>query len=470
MQVACFFMPQFGIACERARLSHLQDRPVALADGEEILQAVSDEAFARGIQVGQSASSARSLCFDLVVLPYDALVYESSAQCVWDAFAVESSVVEPCSPEVCFVEMTGPDILERIRGLALAITTRIHSPVMTGVATTKFVARQASLQDRDGGCVVVPPGHEAVFLAPLALDRVGEIDVRLRQRLERLGVKTFRDVLNLPPRLLQKRFASDGLLLYRLSVGEDGNRVKPCWPPRRIEERVNFETEVMDEGTVREGLSRCARRIARELSQGREFCRTLALRVGLADGSFLEQGEKLAVPLDDAGGIQRAGQRLLGRLRIDRPIVDVTLCASDLGAGSGLQLSLLEDMSPESRARLVAVMHFLRKRFPLSAPVLASVLHQSRRIGLWTYPLGYLLEQPVEVAIDAEGRPVRYWGRRHRREYCADVLQVHTRWKETEWIWGSVSESLVWRVETDPCGLCDLHHSGLHWKVGAVAD
>ena len=43
-------------------------------------------------------------------------------------------------------------------------------------------------------------------------------------------------------------------------------------------------------------------------------------------------------------------------------------------------------------------------------------------------------------------------------------------WREAEWFWGSISETTVYRVETDSAGLCELHLSGKSWRLGATAD
>lgn len=494
MLVACFAVPQLGIACERARLRDVQEQPLALAGADGLLRVISDEACAFGIQPGQTLSSARVLCRSLLVLPYDRAAYEDAARCLWDLFAIESSTVEPVSPELCFVEMTGPDIPDihaRVQRLAAAVATRVGIPVSVGLARSKFVAQQAAIKtdrktDRAAGVVIIPVGQEAAFLAPLSLDRVPGLDYKQRQRLERLGVRRFGDVLRLPPRQLQRQFREIGHLLHRLSLGADGEQVKPLWPPSSLEEVVRFEDEAgeatCDEATLHEALRRCAESIAHRLAGRREFCRRFTLTVGLSDGTYRQQQERLALPADDAQALFRTALRLLQRLCLEqynRPVREVLVRATDLGAGSGVQLALLDEnpslsghagLPHERRARLEATLAYLRQRFPHSAPVLASLLRQARRIGLWTYPLGHMLRQPVEVATSRTGEPVRYWGRRHRRLYEGEVRSIHTRWKETTWAAGRTTEEEVWRVETDPNGLAELHRLGVEWSLGAVAD
>src|SRR4051794_40565869 len=100
MLIACFTFPQFGIAVECARRTHLFGSSVALINDTTILVA-SSEAEARGVRTGQTISAARSLCPDIALLPYDLNAYEEAARLLWDVLAIESSIVEPVSPELC---------------------------------------------------------------------------------------------------------------------------------------------------------------------------------------------------------------------------------------------------------------------------------------------------------------------------------------------------------------------------------
>src|SRR5438270_10195902 len=126
MWIACFYMPQLGIAVERARLNHLWGEPLGLALPDDSLAAVSDEAAIFGIRAGQTVSGARALCERLAILPYDLPAYEESARLLWDLFAIESSVVEPVSPELCYVELSGPDALERARKITEELTGKVR--------------------------------------------------------------------------------------------------------------------------------------------------------------------------------------------------------------------------------------------------------------------------------------------------------------------------------------------------------
>src|SRR5436190_10169620 len=119
-------MPQAGIAVERNRFTHLWGEPVALVDDTGLVAALSDEAASTGIKIGQAASGAKAFCPNLVTLPYDLEAYSHASECIWNLFAIESSFVEPVTPELCYVELTGPHALEIARRLADELAARVR--------------------------------------------------------------------------------------------------------------------------------------------------------------------------------------------------------------------------------------------------------------------------------------------------------------------------------------------------------
>jgi len=171
MYIAAFSLPQIAIACECARLPQLAHEPLALAGDDGVLSAVSEEAASFGIQAGMTASTARCLCQGLIVLPYDRATYNEAAESVWNLLAVESSVVEPISPELAFMEITGADALQRVRDVAKALAAHVRTPVFVGIGRSKLVAEHAAHSPRqhDKGLtatvMAVPVGQEAQCLA-----------------------------------------------------------------------------------------------------------------------------------------------------------------------------------------------------------------------------------------------------------------------------------------------------------------
>jgi DNA polymerase IV len=504
MSVACFVLPQFGIACERKRTPDLAGLPLVLTGEDGTVCVASDEAAHFGIREGQKVSGARALCSDLCLRPYDLPAYEADARDAWDLLAIESSFVEPESPEVCFVGFDGREIAERCRLLAGQLREHAGVPVQVGLARTKLMARVAARRTGEETLACVPAGCEGDFLAPIPVEEVPEIDPRLAQELQKLGVRTLGHVAGLPERELRRRFRDRGLVLSRLARGGDAECVRALWPPRSVEHAVRFEEEVDDAERLHAALKHCADQVAEALGATREYCRTLTLEVrfdtpsesrvasresrvttqsapGIAAGrpsstpggqATTERGEKLQTPTATPADVHRAALRLFGRMTVDRPVIEIRLHAGDIGVAGGLQLTLLDENEhahglPHERAnRLEAAFRRVRRRFGAGTVQTAAALNEALRISLWTDPLGHRMDEPVQVEADSGGAPMRYWWRGRLRE----VAHVQNHWRETEWVWGRQAERTVFRVETVPLGICELRHTGGEWRLVALAD
>ena len=481
--VACFVLEHFAIACEWARLPRLQGMPTVLTADEATVTVASPEATAAfGIAAGMTVSAARSLGgADLIVLPYDREAYTEAATSLWDLYAVESDTVEPVSPEVCYVEMIGKEIPERVARLAEQIAVRVRVPLRVGIARSKIVAHHAAGRSR-AGAVVVPVGEEWRALAGLPIAQVPRIDHKTRTRLHRLGIETLGDIARLPPARFPRDLKRTLPLLHALAHGQDGDTVKPLWPPRRRERSLRFpeEEEITELPRIEAALRILAEELARDLSKNGDYCRTVTLRLGLDDGAFLQETEKRSSPTATPNGLTASAHRLLPRLPVTRPIRSLTLIAGDLGAGSGIQLALLGDsqkddapLPHERQRRLNAALAYLRRRYGVRVLVTGSLLRQARRIGLWTFPLGHLLDEPIQVATDARGTPVRYW-RRNRKTggewQPRTVTRVQDRWRDRSWQIGSIQEHTAYRVETDPWGVSELHALPVEWRLTGVLD
>ena len=477
--IACFYMPQIAVATERIRALALWGLPLALVGENDVLFCVSEEAMRAGVQAGQVASGARALCRSLVVLPYDRATYEQAAQVVWEALAVESSLVEPVAPEICYVQFEGQEIVQRVRDLLQRLVTATRFSMQVGLAQSKIVAYQVARQAEADTVVVVECRPEEI-MGGVPLEAWDSLEERQWRQLAKLGLRTFGDIARLPERELQRRLGSMAARLSRLAQGQDGDPVGAKWPPPVLLVEEVLEYEATDRTAIEAALQRCATELAAGLRRRREFCRALTLSLTLADRNLVRQQERLVDPVDLEASLLRVAKRLLGRMQsaIDRAVIGVALQAGELGAGSGIQLELLDLYSnplPQLRLRrLHAAIHHLQQRFGLGCVVTAQTLQQARRIDLWTFPLCHQMREKVQVITDAAGVPVRLL---RVAQGVYQIEAVYRRWHEAEWDWEAEWEKLlpktqvVYRIETRPAGLYELRRTeDGSWLLCGIAD
>lgn len=473
--IASFVLERIGVACERARLPQLEGEPIALATREETIGAVSKEAHDYGIRKGQAATFARTLCPGLIVVPYDRDAYLSAAEAVWDAIAVETSFVEPVSPEIVFAEISGTDLEARLASLAERIAQAVGCDVRVGAGRSKLIAELASRAKSESAVVIVDPGGETVLLRSAPLSALHLLPEKARLRAQKLGIRTLGDVGALPPAEVERQFKEAAPVLQRLAKGDDGDAVRALWPPPSRSHAVRFDDEVSDSRFIEQALQLCAGRIADALVRDRRFCRILTLTAEMGDGMCLHQREELVQPLREPAALHRAALRLAQRMALSAPVSRLELTASELTAGSSVQLTLMnadDTLTPEERQSLDASLAHVKEKFGVRAIVSASLMHKAQRIHLWTYRLGLAGREDVDVVVDQDGLPVRIYRTSLRRDIALEymVTAIQNFWQESDWSWGQMSEKRCFRVLTRPDGLFELHETGGKWSLQAAMD
>ncbi len=113
--------------------------------------------------------------------------------------------------------------LEVVRREMLA---RTGVGVAVGAAASRVVARTASRLVGAAAVVVVPPGHERAFLAPLPLRRLDGVSEAELRVLRASGMVTIGELQRVPKAALQAEFGqTDGLRLWRAARGLDSEFV-----------------------------------------------------------------------------------------------------------------------------------------------------------------------------------------------------------------------------------------------------
>ncbi len=473
--IACFFAPQFSIACERRRHPDLAEKPFALIGEEEILCAVSAEANTFGVQPGQKRSGATALCETLNLRPYDMLHYRAQAEILWDLLAIETSIVEPVSPEMAFILLRERSPLSICESLVEQMSLAAGCPVQAGLARTRTSARLAALRARSSSVYPVASDWEKPFLADIPIQEINEFDRPIRQQLEKLGVKRLGDLQEIGVRELDRQFPKRGLHMQRFALGLEYIPIRALWPPRSLQRTMRFDFEMNDLEMLTTVLREKAAEIAGELSIGREYCRQLRLDVKFEDGSSRSEYEKLNAPMDNPDLLGRAALRLWQRMTSrnePQPLIEFTMEAKEISIASAVQLTLLDDnesatgLPHERKQRLESALSFVRRKFGEERVQPGTAMRIAGRIGLWTDPLGSRIDEPVIVEVGSDGLPTRFWRRGNLRE----IVSIQNRWKETAGERGNITEKMVYRVETRPLGFCEIYSFVDGWRLTSLAD
>jgi DNA polymerase IV len=358
----------FFAAVEQRDHPELRGKPVIVGGvppGRGVVSAASYEARVYGVHSAMSVTEAYRRCPHGVFLPVDGRRYQQASREVMAILRRFTPQVEPISIDEAFLDVTGsvplfgegPMIAASIKS---AIRDEVGLTASVGVATTKLVAKIASDLRKPDGLVVVSPGEEAAFLAPLPISRLWGVGEKTATVLAEYGVKTIGDLAELSPDLLVRRFGKHGASLATRALGMDDAPVHEGDPAKSVGHETTFDVDTSDPEVIERTLLALSDGVAGRLRSAGVRASTITVKV--RDSSFrtVTRQRTLSEPADLTEPIFRAA------LELARPQVRgirvrlLGVSASNLGERE--QMALFAEDDPRRR-RAIEAADAVRRRF-----------------------------------------------------------------------------------------------------------
>ncbi|NLE75748.1 MAG: DNA polymerase IV [Chloroflexi bacterium] len=362
----------------------LRGLPLAVGGSPTERGVVSSASYAArrfGVRSAMPTAQALRLCPDLILRPPRHGLYGRYSQQVMAILRSYSPLMEQISIDEAFVDLTG---CETRWGPALAVAQeaqgRIQNEVglsaSVGLASSKLVAKIASGLRKPAGLVVVEPGSEAAFLAPLAVDKLWGVGPATEARLRTLGIRTVGHLAACPLPALTQAVGPQAEELQERARGIDRSEVTPEHDAKSISRETTFRRDVADAEALRKTLLRLSERVARHLRRDGAEAHTVTLKLRYSDFTTLTRSQSL--PRTTALGLeiyQVAWALLLGVWDRRRPVRLIGVGATNLQVGQR-QLTFLRDAA-ERRRELADTLDRLRDRYGDDVVRPASLLEPS---------------------------------------------------------------------------------------------
>ena len=358
----------FFAAVEQRDRPELRGRPVIVGGdprGRGVVSAASYEARRFGVHSAMSLHEAVRRCPDGVFLPVDGRRYQQASRDVMAVMRRFTPQVEPISIDEAFLDVTGsmalfgdgPTIAASIKS---AVREDVGLTASVGVASTKLVAKIASDLRKPDGLVVVEPGDEAAFLAPLAISRLWGVGEKTASALADFGVRTIGDLAALPADVVVRRFGKHGGSLVQRARGIDDDPVHEGDPAKSVGHEHTFDVDTSDREIIERTLLAMSEGVSGRLRSAGVRASTIAVKIRDASFRTITRQRTLTEPTDLTEPIFRVAVDLarpeVRGIRVR--LLGVT--ASNLGEREQLGMFAMED--PRRRAAIQAA-DDLRRRY-----------------------------------------------------------------------------------------------------------
>ena len=369
-KIACVLVFDLPIQLERQRRNISLPILIPHPLDASTIWAASPEAMEAGVQVGMSLYQAQQMAPTALVIEPDEMAYHGSHGAVFAALQAYSPLIETAGLGEFLVDVRG---LERHHGedteLASALSAAAQAAaglaVRVGVAAGKFVAQQAARQAPANGAIVVPPGAEAGFLAPMPVGVLPNLPGEMRRRLALLDLHVLGDLAALRKPAVLRQFGGEISGLYELARGNDPRPLNPDVPPLRIVRSLKLAGPVSERGVLLNALQRLCWQMGKVLAGRGYHAEGLKLTLYTASGATREIGQAAKPPTSDEARLARLAALLLGKLPVAEPVVALALSAYPLRSWHlGMhQISLAEGGVPEKQTRFESALQVLVHRF-----------------------------------------------------------------------------------------------------------
>ena len=377
----------FLASVEQLRDPAVLGKPVAVGSG--VVASGSYEAKRFGVATGMPILEARRRCPELIVREGDSRLVERYRQKVAEVIREFSPVVEVCSLDDFYVDLTGvPLVVEQVlkdstaipserslAGLCRELRRRVRQQtglsIAQGLGSTRTVARLATTKSKPGGICEVPYGQEREFLADFLVSQVPGIGPKSQQLLQKVGIQTVRQLWTVDRELLRQSFGLRGDDIWLRCRGLDDAPVKETSTLRSISRATSFEPR-NDAGSqqrqfLRAMLAYLLDRATTELRQQQLLTRTVQIKLRFIDGMSVERSRSIREATNRTDICVKLAGALLDDLLMRRVLVRLVGVTLTSLQPQGARQGSLFDECDTSRQKLFDAVDAVRKRHGFGA-------------------------------------------------------------------------------------------------------
>ena len=366
----------FFCAVEENRDPSLRGKAFAIGgrpDQRGVVASCSYAARKHGVHSALPMFQAVRLYPDLIIRPADHSAYHAVSVQVMNQFDALTPDVEPISIDEAFLDVTllrddAESVAQRLQAL---INAEFNLPCSLGVATNKLVAKiannigkiRAGKDSPPNAILVVPPGEEAAFLAPLPVGELWGVGPKTAEQLRRIGIRTIGDLAGRTAAEMERRFGKHGIDMLRHAQGIDERPVQRDDEAKSISKETTFIHDVSDAEQLKRVMRGLSDEVGRRLRREGLLGMTVKIKLRWADFTTLTRQVKLAQPTHhDHIIFETAWGLVLKTWTPGRPVRLIGVGVSDFEVTS-VQRTLWGEETNAQQDRLESALDDLHDRF-----------------------------------------------------------------------------------------------------------
>lgn len=287
--IAHFDLDSFFVSVELINNPELKGKPVIVGGSKErgVVTSASYEARKFGVRSGMPSAQAARLCPDAIFLRGSYGEYSKYSKMVTEIIRSEVPVFEKASVDEFYIDLTGMDKYYKPFEFVLQLRQRIMNetglPISFGLASNKMVAKIATNQAKPNGYLMIPPGSEQEFLAPLPVKAIPGVGKTAVVTLNALGIYKIGDLSNADDATLEQFLGKWGQELKRKSLGIHTGSISNFHEAKSISAETTFHENLTDHKDIEPILIGLTERVCFQLRTDERVCTNVGVKIKYTD-------------------------------------------------------------------------------------------------------------------------------------------------------------------------------------------
>jgi DNA polymerase-4 len=339
-------MDAFFAAVEQRDFPQYRNKPLIVGgapDSRGVVATCSYEARQYGIHSAMPSAHAYRLCPQAIFVKPRFDAYQQASMAIRKIFADYTELFEPLSLDEAYLDVSNASLHQGSATLiAKAIKTAIKQETQliasSGVSYNKFLAKIASDINKPDGLYLITPEQGAGFAERLPVERFHGVGKATALKMQSLGIKTGKDLKELPLEMLQHYFGKAGLHYYSISRGIDHRPVNNHRIRKSVGVEVTFQQDIKVKQDVIAHLQNLSEKALSKVTEKQLVAHTLTVKIKYHDFVQITRSRTLPHIITAASSIRAILEDLLKNTDIGKRNVRLL----------GITLSSLENKSGQT--------------------------------------------------------------------------------------------------------------------------
>jgi nucleotidyltransferase/DNA polymerase involved in DNA repair len=336
--------------------------------GRGVVSAASYEARKYGVHSAMPISQAFRLCPHGIYAKPHGGVYKDYSRRIFSILNLFSPRMEAISIDEAFLDMTGNlHFYQDVDSIGHQIKVRIKQETSLiasiGIAPNKSLAKIASDFQKPDGLTIIFPDKVQKFLDPLPITKLWGIGQKTSGQLDKMGIRTVRELRQYPPDVIEKKFGKQGLHIIKMAKGQDDREVFPEDEAKSVSNEITFSKDCDDYEFIRNTIFSLSEKVGGRLRRSNSRGSTINIKIRFSNFKTYNRSHTLENSTNLTEEIFQAAEFMLSEFNpLDDAVRLVGVGVSNLMNEKPFQLSFWES-DKEKKVKVEKVMDKIQDKY-----------------------------------------------------------------------------------------------------------